>query len=89
MLCIWFAMLAFAAGAQDEGQTRIDILQADAILRDQSQPDVQRLIGAVVLGVGEARLSCDSALRFKDGRFRAMSNVQLKDGKRIVWAESM
>ena len=89
VLCIWFAMLAFAAGAQDEGQTRIDILQADAILRDQSQPDVQRLIGAVVLGFGEARLSCDSALRFKDGRFRAMSNVQLKDGNRIVWAESM
>jgi hypothetical protein len=89
MLCIWFAMLAISAGAQDEGQTRIDILQADAILRDQSQPDVQRLIGSVVLGFGDARLSCDSALRFKDGRFRAMSKVQLNDGNRIVWAESM
>ena len=89
MLCFCFVMLDFAAWAQDEGQTRIDILQADAILRDQSQPDVQRLIGAVVLGFGEARLSCDSALRFKDGRFRAMGSAQLKDGNRIVWAESM
>lgn len=89
LLRVWVFTLAFPAMAQDDGQTRIEILQADAILRDQSQPDVQRLIGAVVLGFGDARLSCDSALRFKDGRFRAMGDVRLNDGDRSVLAESM
>ena len=89
VLCACAILIVFAVRAQDDGETRINILQADAILRDQRQPDVQRLIGAVLLGYGDATLACDSALRFKDGRFRTMGNVRLNDGDRRVLAESM
>jgi len=88
-LCACAILIVFAVRAQDDGETRIKILQADAILRDQRQPDVQRLIGAVLLGYGDATLACDSALRFKDGRFRTMGNVRLNDGNRRVLAENM
>jgi 1,4-dihydroxy-2-naphthoyl-CoA synthase len=69
--------IAFVAFAQDEGAPRVNILQADAILRDQDQPNVQRLIGGVILGYRAAKLYCDSALRFQDGRFQTMGHVAL------------
>lgn len=68
---------------------RINILQADAILRDRYQPDVQRLLGGVVLGMKESRLRCDSAWRFDDGRFRTMGQVVLLDGTQELHANEM
>ena len=81
--------MAFVAFAQDEEAPRVNILQADVILRDQDQPDVQRLIGGVILGYRDAKLHCDSALRYQDGRFQTMGHVELKEGGRSVMAESM
>ena len=71
--------------AQESGDSpRVQIIQADAILRDQSQPDVQRLIGSVVLGYRDARLHCDSAWRYDDGQFKTMGDVKLQDGSQIL-----
>lgn len=74
---------------QDGEPIRINILQADAILRDRAQPDVQRLIGDVVLGMKDSRLSCDSAWRFDDGTFRTMGQVVLLDGTQELRANEM
>lgn len=89
LLGICAISMAFVAFAQDEGAPRVNILQADAILRDQDQPNVQRLIGGVILGYRDAKLYCDSALRFQDGRFQTMGHVDLKEGDRSVRAESI
>ena len=71
--------------AQESGDSpRVQIIQADAILRDQSQPEVQRLVGSVVLGYRDARLYCDSAWRYDDGQFRTMGVVKLLDGARTL-----
>ena len=77
------------ASAQESEPIRIQILQADAILRDRSQPDVQRLIGGVVLGMEESRLWCDSAWRYDDGTFRTMGSVRLTDGPQTLQADEM
>lgn len=79
---------AFGQGEESE-PIRIQILQADEILRDRSQPDVQRLIGGVVLGMEESRLYCDSAWRYDDGTFRTMGNVQLRDDGQQIKATEM
>ena len=75
--------------AQESGDSpRVQIIQADAILRDQSQPEVQRLVGSVVLGYRDARLYCDSAWRYDDGQFRTMGVVKLLDGARTLRTSS-
>ena len=79
---------AIALGQESE-PIRIQILKADAILRDRSQPDVQRLIGGVVLGMEESRLRCDSAWRYDDGKFRTMGGVLLTDGPQTLRADEM
>ena len=81
--------VAVVASAQESEPIRIQILQADAILRDRSQPDVQRLIGGVLLGMEDSRLRCDSAWRYDDGTFRTMGNVQLTDGPQTLLADEM
>ena len=81
--------VAVVASAQESEPIRIQILQADAILRDRSQPDVQRLIGGVLLGMEDSRLRCDSAWRYDDGTFRTMGNVQLTDGPQTLRADEM
>jgi hypothetical protein len=89
-LCLGFvgAIPTLAFGQENE-PIRIQILQADAILRDRSQLDVQRLIGDVVLGMEESRLRCDSAWRYDDGTFRTMGNVLLTDGPQTLRADEM
>lgn len=79
---------AFGQGEESE-PIRIQILQAEEILRDRYQPDVQRLIGGVVLGMKESRLYCDSAWRFDDGTFRTMGNVLLRDDRQELRATEM
>jgi hypothetical protein len=74
---------------ENQGQRKVQILQADNILRDQSQPDVQRLIGDVVLGYRDARLYCDSAWRYSDGQFRTMGEVRLIDGSQRLQANEL
>ena len=81
--------VALVASAQENEPIRIQILQADAILRDRSQPDVQRLIGGVLLGMEDSRLRCDSAWRYDDGTFRTMGNVKLTDGPQTLRADEM
>ena len=89
-LFLWLAgAAALVATAQESEPIRIQILQADAILRDRSQPDVQRLIGGVVLGMDESRLRCDSAWRYDDGTFRTMGSVRLTDGPQTLQADEM
>lgn len=88
-LCFCAFLFAFVGIAQDEEAPRVKILQADVILRDQNQPDVQRLIGGVILGYDGAKLFCDSALRYQDGRFQTMGHVDLQDEDRSILAESM
>lgn len=70
-------MLAVQAlgAVSDSTSHRVRIVQAGAILRDPSVPGVQRLVGDVVLAHRDARLRCDSAWRYDDGRFSAMGNV--------------
>ena len=74
---------------QENEPIRIQILEADAILRDSSQPDVQRLIGGVVLGMEDSRLRCDSAWRYDNGIFRTMGGVFLTDGPQSLRADEM
>lgn len=80
--------VAFGQGEESE-PIRIRILQADEILRDRAQPDVQRLIGGVVLGMEESRLYCDSAWRYDNGTFRTMGDVRLQDGRQTLRATQM
>lgn len=67
----------------------VQILQADAILRDQTRPHVQRLVGDVVLGYQQARLFCDSAFRYDDGHFETLGDVRLVDGAQEVRASAL
>ena len=69
--------------------TRIKILKADVILRDMSQPDVQRLVGGVSLQFKEVFLFCDSAWRYDDGRFKTMGRVRMHDELNVMTAEVM
>lgn len=89
LLTVASCVMATVGFGQEAEPIRINILQADAILRDRAQPDVQRLIGGVVLGMKESRLRCDSAWRFDDGTFRTMGQVVLVDGSQELRANEM
>ena len=69
---------------------RVKIIHADAILRDAIRPEIQRLMGDVVLQYQDKTLRCDSAWRFDDGHFQAMGNVRMEgaDGS-LMRSESL
>lgn len=85
----WCMGVVSGNAQETQGQRKVQILQADNILRDQSQPDVQRLIGDVILGYESARLYCDSAWRYSDGQFRTMGDVRLIDGSQRLEANDL
>lgn len=80
LILLVFSVMMGDIIAQEKSGSRVEILQSKVILKSKNQPDVQRLIGNVVLGYEEARLYCDSAWRYSDGRFRTMGDVRLVDG---------
>jgi len=86
---VWCLGAVTANAQENQGKLKVQILQADNILRDQSQPDVQRLIGDVVLGYRDARLFCDSAWRYSDGQFQTMGDVRLIDGNQRLQANEL
>ena len=89
LILLVFSIMVEGAKAQEKSGSRVEILQSKVILKSQNQPDVQRLIGDVVLGYEEARLYCDSAWRFSDGRFRTMGGVRLVDGTQSLTASEI
>ncbi|MGA0435266.1 MAG: OstA-like protein, partial [Flavobacteriales bacterium] len=84
-------LLAFGElhAQKNQGFQKVQIIQADLQLRDQSQPDIQRLLGNVVLGFNEARLYCDSAWKYDSGEFKALGNVRLQDGQQELLASQL
>tara|TARA_B110000503_G_scaffold39604_1_gene65108 strand:+ start:1226 stop:2806 length:1581 start_codon:yes stop_codon:yes gene_type:complete len=95
VLLIFFAKSIFSWGGESSLQDsikrapRVKILTADVILRDMSQPDVQRLVGEVLLQYRDVFLSCDSAWRYDDGRFTTMGRVRMRDDFNVLTAEAM
>ena len=88
------SFFAFGLSAQTEPQgakKQIEILGADVIERDPNISDATRLVGNVILGFGDAVLTCDSAYRFDNGQFEVFSDVYIyeisKSGERSeMWA---
>ncbi len=85
------SLLGFGALPQDSTvkSPRVQILKADVILRDMVNPDIQRLVGGVELQYKEVLLSCDSAWRFDDGRFKTMGRVRMRDKSNALSADVM
>ena len=54
----------------------VEIRRASEISRDPAIVEAQRLVGDVLLSVGEAEVVCDSAWRYPTGRFRLMGRVE-------------
>ncbi|MGB1670670.1 MAG: OstA-like protein, partial [Flavobacteriales bacterium] len=65
----------------------VEIRRASEISRDPAIVEAQRLVGDVLLSVGEAEVVCDSAWRYPTGRFRLMGRVEATDGPAVLTGE--